>query len=302
VQRRPLLVAVRPRLARGPRRRRHAELGCPGDWQPDCAATFLAYDDEDTVWQGAFSIPAGDWEYKAALNGSWDENYGAERHAQRREHPAVPGGPETVKFYYDHATHWITDDVGSTIATAPGSFQSELGCAGDWDPSCLRSWLQDPDGDGILQLPHPRAAGRQLRGQGRDRRELGRVNYGAGGVQNGPNIPFTVASDCAETSSSTTATHVLTVGPAPRPAQPSSVTIPGSFQTRWAAPATGSPTARRRNSPSTPTTRLAGDLRDPGRLLGVQGGARRLVGRELRRQRHPQRAQHRVDPGFAVRR
>ena len=32
---------------------------------------------------------------------------------------------------------------------APGSFQSELGCSGDWDPSCLRSWLQDPDGDGV---------------------------------------------------------------------------------------------------------------------------------------------------------
>ena len=35
------------------------------------------------------------------------------------------------------------------IAVAPGSFQSELGCPGDWDPSCLRSWLEDPDGDGI---------------------------------------------------------------------------------------------------------------------------------------------------------
>jgi pullulanase len=54
-----------------------------------------------------------------------------------------------VKFYYDHATHWITDNRNSVIATLAGSFQSELGCAGDWDPSCLRTWLQDPDGDGL---------------------------------------------------------------------------------------------------------------------------------------------------------
>jgi len=29
-----------------------------------------------------------------------------------------------------------------------GSLQSELGCPGDWDPACLRSWLQDPSGTG----------------------------------------------------------------------------------------------------------------------------------------------------------
>ena len=45
-----------------------SELGCPGDWQPDCAATHLAYDSNDDVWQGTFSVPAGSWEYKAALN------------------------------------------------------------------------------------------------------------------------------------------------------------------------------------------------------------------------------------------
>ncbi len=128
------------------------ELGCPGDWQPDCAATHLAFDTDDAVWQGTFDVPAGDWEYKAALNDSWDENYGAN---------ATPGGdnialslldPASVKFYYDHETHWVTDDVTSAIAVAAGSFQSELGCPGDWQPDCLRSWLQDPDGDGVYRM------------------------------------------------------------------------------------------------------------------------------------------------------
>ena len=53
-----------------------------------------------------------------------------------------------VTFYYDHATHWATSDAQGPIITAPGSFQSELGCTADWMPSCMRPWLQDPDGDG----------------------------------------------------------------------------------------------------------------------------------------------------------
>ena len=129
-----------------------SELGCPGDWQPECADTDLTFDAEDGVWQGTFDLPAGSYEYKAALDDSWDENYGAN---------ATPDGPNIglslgastdVRFYYDHETHWVADDVNSTIATVAGDFQSELGCAGDWQPWCLRSWMQDADGDGVYEF------------------------------------------------------------------------------------------------------------------------------------------------------
>jgi glycosidase len=167
-----------------------SELGCAGDWDPGCTATQLTYDATDGVWQGGFTVPAGSWEYKVALNGSWDENYGAN---------AQPGGAnialnlglgQPVRFYYSHATHWITDEVNSVIAVAPGSFQSEIGCPGDWQPDCLRSWLQDPDGDGIYAfettaIPAGSYEAKVALG------ESWSVNYGAGGVQNGPNVPFT---------------------------------------------------------------------------------------------------------------
>ncbi len=29
-----------------------SELGCPGDWQPECSDTELAFDADDGVWQG----------------------------------------------------------------------------------------------------------------------------------------------------------------------------------------------------------------------------------------------------------
>ena len=53
-----------------------SEAGCTIDWDPTCAATHLTYDASDDVWQGTFSLPAGSYQYKAALNDSWDENYG----------------------------------------------------------------------------------------------------------------------------------------------------------------------------------------------------------------------------------
>ena len=89
------------------------ELGCPGDWQPDCSVTQLAFDAEDRVWQGAFDVPAGSWEYKAALNGSWDENYGAARAAGRRQHRAHPERPRRAS-----SSTTTTPRTGSRTTTA----------------------------------------------------------------------------------------------------------------------------------------------------------------------------------------
>jgi hypothetical protein len=48
-----------------------SEVGCPGDWDPACAVTHLTYDPADAVWQGTWPVPAGSYEYKAALNDGW---------------------------------------------------------------------------------------------------------------------------------------------------------------------------------------------------------------------------------------
>jgi pullulanase len=171
-----------------------SELGCPGDWQPPCEETMLTYDANDDVWQRIFPVPAGDWEYKVALNGSWDENYGA---GAQQDGPNIPlelAEARNVKFYYDHKTHWITDNVNSRIVTAPGSYQSEIGCPGDWQPDCLRSWLQDPDGDGIYTFATTGIPAGNYEVKAAIN-ESWSENYGDGGVRDGPNIPFTVPED-----------------------------------------------------------------------------------------------------------
>ncbi len=107
-----------------------SEAGCPGDWDPACAVTHLTYDAGDDVWQGTFSLPAGSYEYKAALNDSWTENYGLHAQPNGANIPTTLPAAGSVKFYYDHKSHWATDGRSSVIAVAPGSFQSELGCPG----------------------------------------------------------------------------------------------------------------------------------------------------------------------------
>jgi glycosidase len=188
-----------------------SEIGCPGDWQPDCAAAHIAFDGSDDVWQGVFDLPAGDYEYKAALNDSWDENYGLHAEPNGANIPLPLAAQTSVKFYYDHKSHWITDNQTSVIAVAPGSFQSELGCPGDWQPDCLRSWLQDVDGDGIHNfvttgLPAGSYEAKVAINESWDE------NYGEGGVPGGPNIPFTVPADNAEvTFTYDSVTHILTI-------------------------------------------------------------------------------------------
>ena len=188
-----------------------SELGCPGDWQPDCAATHLVFNANDNVWQRSFSVPAGNWEYKAALNGSWTENYGGGGVRNGANIPLTLAVPANVKFYYDHETHWITDNVNSVIVTAAGSFQSEIGCSGDWDPSCLRSWLQDPDGDGIYTFRTKSIPPGNYEVKAAIN-ESWAVNYGVGGVPGGANILFTVPPATIATIFSYNAnSHILSV-------------------------------------------------------------------------------------------
>ena len=86
------------------------EAGCPGDWQPACATTALTDPDGD----GRFTLklttlPKGDYEFKIAIGGSWDENYGAGGAKDGANIPfSVPADKAPVTLSYDAATHQAT--------------------------------------------------------------------------------------------------------------------------------------------------------------------------------------------------
>ena len=204
-------------------------IGCTENWSPPCDASQLAYDEEDGVWQGRFDLPAGSYEYTVALNGRWDTNYGA---------GGAPGGgnialslanPAALKFYFRSGTNFVTEPVNSLIPVAVGSFQRAIGCASDWDPTCLRAWMEDPERDGLYRASAALPAGSFEAKVAMN--ESWDLNYGEGGVQNGPNIGFEVGEACSlQEFRFDGLSNQLSIAPAPAAPQPDSVTIAGSLQ------------------------------------------------------------------------
>ncbi len=81
-----------------------SELGCPGDWQPDCAATHLELDVATQTYSGTFAVPAGSHEFKVAINDSWDESYGQDG----ANIPLTLAGLASVEFGYDPVSHRVS--------------------------------------------------------------------------------------------------------------------------------------------------------------------------------------------------
>jgi len=116
-----------------------------------CAMTHLTYDASDDVWEGTWTVPAGSYEYKAALNDSWTENYGLHAVLGGANIPLSLGASKNVKFYYDHKTHWIIDNQTSIIAVATGMFPERPRLPGDWTPvACVLA--RDTDGTAFTPL------------------------------------------------------------------------------------------------------------------------------------------------------
>src|SRR4051812_29917341 len=110
-----------------------SELGCPGDWQPECSQTRLQpVAGSPGVFRGTFDVPAGGYEYKVALNNSWDENYGAGGAPGGANLTlTAPGGP--ITFTYDHATHIISDDTPKPLEGERGAHWLRTGVIA-WQP------------------------------------------------------------------------------------------------------------------------------------------------------------------------
>lgn len=186
----------------------NSEMGCAADWEPWCDQAQLSLDGQDQIWKGSFTLPAGPYSYKAALDRTWTENYGEKGVRDGSNISYETDG--TVTFYYDPTTHWATSDEETTIVTAPGDFQSELGCSADWSPACMRPWLQDKDGDGVYtwattKIPAGTWSFKVAHGLSWDE------SYGTGGSASGGNLTVTVPSDGARTVFSyDSSTHVAT--------------------------------------------------------------------------------------------
>ncbi len=70
------------------------------EWDPACEATVMQMGD-DGLYYATFTIPAGDYEIKVALNGGWDINYGLDGVAGGDNIPFTVETEGEVTFIYD---------------------------------------------------------------------------------------------------------------------------------------------------------------------------------------------------------
>ena len=159
----------------------NSEMGCPGDWQPDCAQAGLTLDPADGVWKGTFALPAGG----LRVQGRDERHVGRElrgrRRARRGEHRLRDGGRAGVVLLRPrHAlgrpatrrgrssprpaasrASWAAPATGRRTACAPG-------CRTRTATACTRS--RPPRSRPGSTRSRPRTACR------------GTENYGAGGA------------------------------------------------------------------------------------------------------------------------
>jgi alpha-amylase len=86
------------------------KVNCGAAWDPACQATAMEKGDGG-LYTLTVDLPAGDYEYKVALDGSWAVDYGSD---------GAQGGPNyalslpadgTVTFTYDPETHLVETEI-----------------------------------------------------------------------------------------------------------------------------------------------------------------------------------------------
>lgn len=91
----------------------YASLIGGAEWEPADPAVQASDEDGDGIWTLTFELPGGSYEFKAAINGSWDENYGQDGVAGGDNLAFdVPEAGGLVTLSYDRATNQVGVEVG----------------------------------------------------------------------------------------------------------------------------------------------------------------------------------------------
>ena len=85
-----------------------AQAGCSADWQPECDVTKMTKGDDGKWTSGPFTIKAGDYEVKVALDGSWTTNYGVDGKPDGDNYKFTLAADGPVSFVWDPDTKILT--------------------------------------------------------------------------------------------------------------------------------------------------------------------------------------------------
>jgi hypothetical protein len=160
-----------------------------GEWDPAAEMTRM-----QPIGNGFFTftgtLPVGTYEYKIAIDGSWEENYGQ---GGKQDGPNIPVKVEQeqeITFYYNDNTHKIADSTWYVMLP-----EEELPCIiGDVQTAVGTDLiLRDDDFDNVYSLSVPLSKGTYSY-----RVALGTKQqpiYGANAEQDGQPIAFSITED-----------------------------------------------------------------------------------------------------------
>lgn len=190
-----------------------SELGCATDWLADCGTTLLAFDGGSSLWKSTLTLPAGNWQFKVALNEKLDANYGEGGVLNGPNMHISLTLPGEVTFIYNPDTHITTYTIQPITAVVTGTFQNELGCApgyfnGDWEPACDATRLVYDSKTGLF-------SGKFFIPAGHTEYKIALFNswlenYGANGKLNGPNMWFDLEEPRTVTFNYNPVSHLVT--------------------------------------------------------------------------------------------
>nr|WP_263326390.1 alpha-amylase family glycosyl hydrolase [Neobacillus sp. Marseille-Q6967] len=133
------------------------ELGGTGEWNPADSATDMVLQ-ENGKYKLTGTLPAGSYEYKIAINRSWDENYGVNGERNGGNYQLTLEEETQVTFIYDDTTHKVTIPEELPDNQKPrivGDLQPELNAGGEWAPAESTALLKDEDKDNIYTFTAP---------------------------------------------------------------------------------------------------------------------------------------------------
>eukprot|EP00808_Paulinella_micropora_P026282 g55303.t1 len=106
------------------------------DWAPDAPQGLMSF--QDRFYKLSVSLPAGTYNYKVTVAGSWEENYGKNGTPGGENMPfkveTKDGKEAEVMFVYDNATHRCKVRVLTDVVRVVGTVIGAVG-GKDWDPA-----------------------------------------------------------------------------------------------------------------------------------------------------------------------
>lgn len=83
-------------------------FGEAGHWSTDLRELQFVWEPTENAWKQTLQLPAGTYQFKILVNGTWDENYGRFGVADGANHELHLLSDTSVTFTFDYATKDIT--------------------------------------------------------------------------------------------------------------------------------------------------------------------------------------------------